>query len=365
MKRCLTPLYALLSLGLAPLAAFAEAPPKPSPARPAAGLPATVQGTVVDAASGAPLASVLVQQEGAVSSTFTQADGQFRLLLERAAGATLTVSAVGYEPLSVPVTAGATAPLRLTMTAVSGFIPASPMLAADQLGQGPADLAPLNTGMIFAYRLRQQLLQAGGARAEGWANNDYRVGLRFRLRPLLIEAEGSHHETPVDVSGLDRVANPAFRPSTWQGALRLGLLTPLATPDLEVAALAGYRWSNTVPNNNDIPYTGSDLDWEQTRQAFGPVALLAWRPGRGRFHLETSYGWYPAVWAAAKAPGRPFGSAWLTDLRAVVGYEVVPGMRLGLGYQGDQWGGGGEDSARLFSLQMHYTPGGAPKGFEP
>jgi hypothetical protein len=320
---------------------------------------------VRDAASGRPLAGALVQQEGAVSSVFSQDDGSFRLLLERQASAQITVTAVGYEPVTVGLPADGKSPLDINLVALSGFMPTNPALQVPASGPSAADTAPLNTGLIFAYRLRQQVSQSGTARTEGFANNDYRIGLRFRLRPLIFEAEGSHHETPVDMAGFDRTANPAFRPSTWQAGARAGVLTALFHPDLEFAGMAGYRWTNTVPNNNDVPYTGSDIDWEQTRQAFGPVGTLAWRPGRGPWHMEGSFGWYPWVLAAAKAPGRPFGDQSLWDARAVLGYEVVEGMRLGLGYQAEQWNGNGTDMAQVYSLQLHYTPGGAPKGFEP
>jgi len=31
----------------------------------------------------------------------------------------------------------------------------------------------------------------------------------------------------------------------------------------------------------------------------------------------------------------------------------------------DHWQGGGDDLARMWSLQLHYTPGGTPRGLEP
>lgn len=339
----------------------AQAAPQPS-APPAATLPATATGLVVDAISGQPLTGVLVQQDGAVTSAFTQQDGTFRLLLERNGAPRLTFSAIGYEPAAAPVGTGEA--LRVSLSAISGYVPASPMLPAAPVGQSALDTVPLDSGLVFAYRLRQQAVASGAARYEGNATNDYRLGLRFRLRPALFDVEGAHFETPIDVAGLDRVSNPAFRPSTWQAGARAGLLTPLFHPDLEVAGQLGYRWSNTVPNNADVPYTGSDIDWEQSRHAFGPVASLAWRPGRGRLHLEATYGYYPWVRTTAESPGKPFAEQVLTDLRGLVGYEVVPGMRVGLGYQADHWSGTGEDISRMLSIQLHYTPGGVPKGLE-
>ncbi len=350
-----------------PAAVPSPAPAEPGVVQPAASpaavLPSTVFGVVLDAVSGQPLAGVLVQQEGAVTSAFTQADGSFRLLLERGGAQRLTISAVGYEPMSVAVGDGKD--LRVRIGAISGFVPTSPMLPTAVIGQAAIDTVPLNSSLIFAYRLRQQAVSAGAGRYEGLVSNDYRLGMRFRLRPVLIDAEGAHYESPIDVAGLDRASNPAFRPSTWQAGARLGLLTPVFHPDLELAAQGGYRWSNTVPNNADVPYTGSDLDWEQTRHAFGPVATLAWRPWRGRLHLEASYGYYPWVRGTSEAPGKPFADQLLTDLRGAVGVEIVPGMRLGLGYQAEHWSGNGDDISRMLSLQVHYTPGGVPKGLEP
>jgi hypothetical protein len=60
-----------------------------------------------------------------------------------------------------------------------------------------------------------------------------------------------------------------------------------------------------------------------------------------------------------------YGSSFLTDLRGTVGYEIVRGMRLGLGYQLEDWrGGAGSESAHLLSINVHYTPGGVPAGGE-
>lgn len=361
----------LLTLAAAAVAASSPKPPAQPVAVPAAApaapaiLPAMVEGRVIDRQSGEPVAGVLVQQDGAVTSAFTQADGGFRLLLERGGVPTLRVSAVGYEPQEQALAAGQ-GPLLFRLSPLAGFVPASPMLPSAPMGQSAVETAPLNTGLIFAYRMREQVVSAGAAGYRGLVSNDYRIGMRFRLRPLLLEGEGAHHEVPMEVSGLDKGTARVFQPSTWQAGARVGLLTPVFHPDLELALLGGYRWTNTVPNNGDVPYTGSDLDWEQTRHAMGGVALAAWRPLRGRFHVEASYGMYPWVYGSADAPGKPFANSQLTDLRGLVGFEVVPGMRLGVGYQEDRWLGAGTDvdAARILSLQVHYTPGGVPRGLE-
>jgi hypothetical protein len=325
-----------------------------------ASLPATATGAVVDAATGAPIAGALVQQEGSVTSAFTRPDGTFRLLLDKTGQKTLTVSAVGYETFRLPIGNGQN--LSAKLAAVSGFVPVAP--AADAgLSPTAAETAPIDSGVTVAYRLRRQAVETGGAGYSGLANNDFRVGARLRLRPWLFEAEGAHYQTPVDLAGLSREENPAFSPSTWQAGARVGRIFALSN-DLETAASLAYRWSNTSPNNNNIRFTGSNLDVEQTRQAAGLSGTVAWRPNRGPWQAEASLGLYPLVFGTAKAPGTPFANSFLTDARAGVGYEIIRGMRVGLGYQLEDWRGNGSDSSHMLLLNVHYQPGGIPKGDE-
>ena len=132
--------------------------------------------------------------------------------------------------------------------------------------------------------------------------------------------------------------------------------------DVEAAVMGAYRWTNTVPNNNTNPYTGAGLDFEQTRHAFGGEALVAVRPGRGHWHIEFGGGYYPYVYAIADSPGSVFAGSSMVDAHAMLGYEVVPGLRLGLGASYERWTGAGDDTGLRAMVGMHYTPGGVPKG---
>jgi hypothetical protein len=340
-----------------PIAAALIAQVQPQAAAP---LPVVATGVVADAATGAPIAGALVQQEGSVTSAFTKEDGTFRLLLDKTGQATLSVSAVGYETFRLPIGNGQG--LSAKLAAVSGFVPAEAAPNAETTAAG-AEAAPIDSGVTVAYRLRRQAVETGGAGYSGLANNDFRVGARFRLRPWLFEAEGAHYQTPVDLAGLSREENPAFSPSTWQAGARVGRIFALSN-DLETAASLAYRWSNTSPNNNAIRFTGSDLDVEQTRHAVGLSGLAAWRPNRGPWQAEASLGLYPLVIGTAKAPGAPFANSFLTDARAGVGYEIIRGMRVGVGYQFEDWRGNGSDSSHMLLLNVHYQPGGIPKGDE-
>lgn len=337
----------------------------PAPATPAR-LPATANGVIRDAVTGDPIAGALVQQEGSITSVFTQPDGHFRLMLERNGSSQVTVAATGFEDQKVAIGDGKALDVRLHE--ISGFLPAAPLVPLVPVGLSAAETAPLNSGLMFTYGLRNNALNAPGgnganASITGWSNNDFRLGARFRWKPWLLEAEGEHFEEPVDLAGIAKADNPAFKPSTYQAGARVGLFTGLG-PDLEVAAMAAYRWTNTVPNNNDIPFTGSNLDFEQTRHALGGELLGAWRPGRGRWHLELGGGYYPLVYAFADSPGTPFAQNNLVDAHAILGYELTPGFRLGVGGVLERWSGTGDDQAVKLIVGAHYTPGGVPKGNE-
>lgn len=349
--------------------AAAKPTPAPSASPPpvaASRAPATATGVVRDAATGDPISGALVQQEGSVTSVFTGIDGTFRLLLDKTGGNKLTISAMGYEDTSLPVGSGTRLAARLQP--VSGFMPVAPLAPLVPVGLSPAETAPLNSGIIFTYGLRNNYVSApgsGGAAGtiSGWSNNDFRLGLRFRWKPWLLEADGTHFEQPMDLAGLRKEDNPAFKPSTWQAGARAGVMASLGA-NVEVAALAAYRWTDTVPNNLGVPYTGSAMDFEQTRHAIGGELLAAFRPGRGRWHFELGGGYYPLVYGFADSPGQPFADGNLIDAHAILGYEVMPGLRVGLGTALERYSDPGMDQGLKLTLGMHYTPGGVPKGNE-
>jgi hypothetical protein len=301
-------------------------------------------GTVVDAQSGAPLSGIVVQQEGGLAVTLTGADGRFKLVLEPGARE-LTLSGVGHARKTVTAAEAMSIRLEpLTSYVVQAAPPATEPTEASH---------PLRGGLEFGYRLRRQALAVGSANVEGLANNDVRLGYRWRGGPWLLEGEGMHYQTPVNVPGLAREANPAFSPSTWQaGALAGAAWQPW--PGLEAGLGAGYRYNVTTPNNGGIPYTASALDFEQTRHAAGGAGLAAWELGPVR--LEGRLAYYPLVWASAKAPGSTFGGESLLDARLAGYYRLMPGLALGLTYGLERWQGSGSESGQLLGAVLHYAP---------
>jgi len=275
-------------------------------------------------------------------------DGRFRIMVEAIAPRTLAISAPAHERevLRVP----GQGPVKVILAPLEGFAPRPEVEAVAPQGQA---FPPLRPGLELAYRFRRATATAGASTLAGLANNDVRLGYRWRGGPWLAEGEGAHWQTPVNVPTLARAANPAFSPSTWQAGLLAGRSWMLAE-DLELAAAGAYRFQVTTPNNADVPYTGGPLDYEQTRHAVGPVALAAWQ--RGAFRLEGRLGWLPLVWATAKAPGTVFGAEGALDARLAAYWRLIPGLAIGAGYGYEAWRGNGSEDAQVFGLTLQYVP---------
>ncbi|MDB5098433.1 MAG: hypothetical protein JWM80_2854 [Cyanobacteria bacterium RYN_339] len=316
-----------------------------------------VDGTVTDARSGRPLAAVFVQQEGGLASTFSNAEGAFTLTLD-GADKRITFTASGYVRLTVPAGKG----LKVKLVPLDAVTPGSaPTLKPEYDPNAPTQSPPaLASAVRLAYRLRYETATAGNATVAGAGNNDYRIGLRYRWSPWLVEADGAHVQIPVDVAGLPREQNPAMSPSTYEAAARAAYVWPLGA--WEPALGLGYRYRNTVPNNKDVPFTGSDLDFEQTHHALGVVGMLGWRPASGPWSAELGLQAYPLVYAWAKEPGLPYAGQFGAEGYAGVAYEIVNGLRLGLDYRLEVWRGSGQDVSHILGLQFQYTPSGMMKG---
>lgn len=350
--------FAALLLTTAPLVSVPLLTSLPVLAAPA--MPAMASGIVTDAQTGRPLGGVFVQQEGGLSSTFTGAEGTFALTLDPTAQARITFTSNGYDAVTLEVGKGSG--LRVTMRPLTTLVPpsAAPLQALlPDVDNVP--ILPLDSRVAFAYRARYESQTSNNATLAGGANNDYRLAARYRWTHWLFEADGAHHQVPVDVSGLSRDLNPAFDPSTWEAGARVGYILPLIG-GWESAWGVAYRFKNTVPNNHDVPYIGNGADFEQTRHGFGVSGTLGWTSPRSPWGFEGSVAAFPAVYAWAKDPGQPFGNQFGVEANAGVSYEIVHGLRLGLDYRYENWQGNGSDTSHILAAQVFYTPVGIFKG---
>jgi len=124
-------LGAAVAFGLLVAAVAGRAVGQPAPETPPAGTPAivTAHGRVIDASTGKPLARATIQIEGATATIRTDRDGQFTL--DVLTGATLVVSADGFEAALITVESVDLAEIALVPVGTEGEV-------IDVVGQAPA-----------------------------------------------------------------------------------------------------------------------------------------------------------------------------------------------------------------------------------
>lgn len=286
-----------------------------------------VTGHVQDA-SGKALPHVYVHQLGGVTSTFTDEAGNFRLDLDPKAGSRVLLSAPGYRGVEVDARELKT-PVTLT-PAPQVTVPSAASPAEPEAGSA----FPSALGVRYGWR--NQSLGSSGNAVAGPINNELGLFARLRQANVLWGLEAFRNRASVSVPGL----NTTFTPETTQAELSLGCV--LGAPSLEVAPRLTALYRSVLANTQGAAYTGTPLDYDETRQAVGLGIALASTLGSGlEATLEADY--YPSFLTfntLKDAPGQ------LTGLQGVkaglkVGYTLVPGLQVQAGYQHESWGATG------------------------
>lgn len=298
------------------------------------------------APDGSPLAGVLVQQLGGVSSAITDDQGRFALRLDPAARSTLTFSAVGYLPVEVPLARAATVALRPVPVYRPGFKP----IAAESQQH---DAAFFDTQIGLLYRTRYQSVTGRSRLVEGWANNDLAAFARLRAKPVVIGLEGFRFKAPLTIGPLPTQPSPQPGVETTQWSAWLGV--PFSVAEFELLPQVGYLTSYWMPSNLGMPWTGTPLDFNQTRQGVG----LGIEGGRafGPFDLTARATVVPTLTTVLSGAPYSVGDLRWAEVGVGAGFEVFPGLRLGIN-AARQWNTGTDldEFANVVGLSATYLP---------
>lgn len=303
------------------------------------------EGRVV-APDGKPLAGVLVHQPGGVASALTDEQGLFSLRLDPAAQPRLSFSAVGYLACEVPLAGAGVVTLQPVPVYRPGFRPLAPE-------PGPTERPFFDTQLGLQYRARYQSVTGRSHRVEGWAGNDLAGVARLRAAPVVLGLEGFRFKAPLTLAPLAAQVSPQPTVENTQWAAWLGY--PFSFQGLEWLPQAGYVTSYWVPGNQGTPWTGTPLDFGQTRQG----AALALEAGRavGALDLSARVTYIPALGTVLSGAPYSVGDLRSAEVAIGAGYEVLPGLRLGLNVA-RQWANGADldEWANVFGLSAIYLP---------
>lgn len=323
-----------------------------APVLAAAPLPGA-NGQVV-APDGKPLADVFVQQQGAIASAITDQAGRYRLKLDPGGEPVLVFSSAGYLSQVVP-SSGAQ---RVTLRPIPTYVPMFQPVPSEHV---PVTDQRFDTELGLSYRLRDQFTTASGRTVTGLANNELAGEARYRVRDVVLGLSGFRSRVPVAIAGLTPQPNPAPAIETSQWNVSAGYVLPLGSFEL----LPEVFYSNyyVSPSNNGTPWTGTPLDYAQTRQSSNLLGFLPLGVGLdagtrwGDWELFVHGRYVPDY--ATTLSGAPYALndvAW-GNTGATLGYNLFPGLRLDFDYSRQfSWGTNFGEAANVYGIGLSYHP---------
>lgn len=283
-------------------------------------------GRVQDA-SGKALPHVYVHQLGGVTATFTDEQGNFRLDLDPKAGTRLILSAPGYQGVEIDA-----AQLRAPVT-----LKPAPLVTAPKAPAAP-EAAPTSgfaSGYGLRYGWRNQTLASSGNSVGGLINNELGLNARIRQDAWVWGLDAYRNRAAVSLPSL--TAGTTFTPETVQAELSLGYL--FGSGSLEVVPRLTALYRSVTANTQGAAYSGTPLDYDETRQAVGLGAAVGYRlmPGLDCL-VEGDY--FPGLLTSETLKEAPSQLSGLQGLKVglKLGYALVPGLQLQAGYQHESWG---------------------------
>lgn len=326
------------SLSLIAVISGLSVPAYAAPAEP------SVSGKVLNA-QGMPLANVFVQQQGGIASAISDERGSFTLKLDPNGRMALVYSAVGYVTAEVPAGQAGTVILQ----PVPSYRPAFVMV---QSVATPVETRLFDTGLSLSYGVRQQQTTYSNRNVEGWANNEIQGEARYRVGDVALGLKGFRNKVPVTISGL--ATQPASLPTVETSQVNASLGYAFTAFAHEIMPQLVYSNYFVAPSNAGTPWTGTPLDYTQTRQALGVALDVGHR--MGPWDLIGNGVWLPYTISLTGAPYTLENVGW-NELGLTIGYNAAPGLRLDLSYRrqfaaGTSYG----DWANIYGLGISYHP---------
>lgn len=306
---------------------------------------ARLSGRVLGEA-GQPLSQVFVQQQGSLATAFTDDQGRFTLTLDPNGRKTLELSAVGYQSKVISVeAAGAKA---ITLEPIPTYQPSYAPAVPERIAP---EIPLMDTQVGLAYRLRNLTVAHRGQRVEGSVDNELFAQGQLRRGHALLGLEAYRFKVPTTVPNT-QPSSPVAHPEVTDMKLRGGLV--FGNRAWEVAPSLALFQENVTPNNSEVPYTGTLLDFTQTRRGVGvsvPAIL-----GLGRLELLGEAAYFPWTWVTLDGAPYSVGSSSRVDVRLGVGYRIMPSLRADLNVTRHMWRGGFEQTSDVVGLGLTYRP---------
>lgn len=320
-KRLVLPLLLALSLPLPP--AFAQTASAPA----AAVTQVQISGVVVDANTGVPLSGVYVRQSAALNSTLSDAQGRFNLPLQAGLSGQVRFQVEGYESVALDFRQSQQR-LQIELQPLTRF---STQLPSAQQQREPSRRPDQIFGSQFTafYQLNYTLFNQGEVGLGGLVLNEF--GLSTDLQPfrtpLTFRGRFFRSRMPVDVANFP--FQPAFYINRQLAKISGGWVYEQEGPfELFLGAdlMLDYRSPDNRSSQDRQPvlFTGSLMDYEQTRLGAGATAALGWKLNE-RWILYPEATVYPLALNFVNRNNDGLLYTVGADLGAKLQFEIIPG----------------------------------------
>lgn len=346
-----------LALGMATLPAAAQAQEALAKQVSASVL---LEGTVVDANNGIPLEGVYIRQTEALNATFSDRDGKFSLPLTQGFAQTVTFEVEGYETIAFPFQQQQDK-LRINLQPLTQF--SSSLPSAHQDKSDPLAGSIFGSQFTAFYQMNYSIFNQSPTSITGLILNEF--GLTTDLRPfqdaLTFRGRFFRSRMPVDLANFP--FQPAFYVNRLQAKIGAGQVNKISDP-LELYwggdMILDYRSpdNRNAQDKSPIPFTGSLLDYEQTRLGLGGSVGLGWNiTKRLSFFPEVSL--YPLTFNFVNRDNSKINYSLAGDLGAKLRFEIASGIYAVAQYNTQLWYVFGDNSVEnnhFFHLGISLDP---------
>lgn len=303
----------------------------------------TIQGTVRQAGSKAPLQGVYVRQKNALNATYTDEKGHFSLRLLRGFSPEVVFQAEGYEDIGLRFTEAANT-LQIDLQPLKDYRSELPAAHNDPNLTAVPSQHLFNNQFSLIYQGRYGIFNQGTVNIQGVTINEWMIDTDLMpFYPLTFRGRFFRSRTPIDIQGFP--FQPAFYINHQQAKVGAGWSQTLSDGSDFYYGL-DFILDNRSPNNRNpqdnlpVAFTGSNLDFQQNRLGAGFNALWA-MPLSDHLTLMPEFTVYPVVLNFIDRPTNAIDYTVAGDLGVKLRYEIIPGAYAVARYSTQMWYGFG------------------------
>ncbi len=316
-------------------------------------------GQIKDARTGQALTGVYIRQEEALNATFSDQQGNFQLRLLRGFSSMVRFEAEGYESVALPFSSNQAALIINLQPQLEYTSQLPPAHSGRHVIERPRVLSNQFTAF---YQGDYTLFSQKDTYINGLVLNQFGLSADLMLfYPLNFRGRFFRSRMPVDIANFP--FQPAFYINREQAKIGAGWMQQWG--DKTDFYLGGdILLDHRSPDNRNsqdqqpIPFTGSLLDYEQTRLGFGVNAALGWQI-TDRFTLIPEASIYPLGVNFIDRNDQKLDYTVAGEVGAKLRFEIAPGAYAVGQYYSQVWlglGTGAIENNHFFNLGISLDP---------